>query len=198
MEKLTVSEYAKRNSISIQAVYKKINKLNTIEEVRNGRKQIIILLEDEVKTRADDIQPNSTRELNSTNSTQPHQEQADSTGELNSTRPDSTRRIQPDSTSELNPSIIDVLKEQLQEKDKQIERLQDAIEEKDKQIKEQFERFTALLLRSQELEAITHKSLGEAGDTKQEPIEETKEQVKPTKQEQKKNTGFFSRLFKRI
>ena len=69
MSKLTVAEYAELKSISLQAVYKKINKLNTVEEERNGRKQIFIIVDEEPKQAEDDIKPNSTVNSTDSNST---------------------------------------------------------------------------------------------------------------------------------
>ena len=178
MKKLTVAEYAELNCISVQAVYKKINRLNTIEEERNGRKQILIILDEEPKNKEDIIKPDST-----SNST--------------STPDNSTPNIKPNSTNELNPNIIEILEAQLKEKDKQIERLQKATEEKDKQIKEQFERLTQLIARSQELEARAHTLLLE-GETEKEPEQKQGKIIDiNTAEKQENKQGFFSRLFKR-
>ena len=150
MNKITVAEYAKLNNISVQAVYKKINKLNTVEETSiNGRKQIFIIIDNNIK-------PYSTDNFNAEDST-------------------STTIKEDYSTDNFNVAI-QILKEQLQEKDKQIEKLYNTIEIKDKQIQEQFDKLTNLLLRAQELEAIQHKLL-----TTQEP----------------KQLSFWERIFKR-
>ena len=193
MTKLTVAEYAALKCITVQAVYKKINNLKTVEEKQNGRKKLFIIVEDEEpKTVEDEIKPNSTDNFNPSIST-------------------STPQIKPNSTGELNPALLELLQKQVQEKDKQIEekdkqieRLQKAAEDKDKQIQEQFERFTALLMRSQELEALTHKLLLGQGETAEEPPQEADnteeievEPPKPEEQEPPKKMGFFRRLFKR-
>ena len=172
MKKLTVAEYAKLHDISVQAVYKKVDRLKTVEEERNGRYITLIIVDDEgQETSKQEIKP-------------------DSTGNSTSTPQDSTPEFKPDSTGELNQEIIEVLKQQLQEKDKQIERLQE-------ENKAQFERFTELLYRSQQLEALTHKLL-EAGDLEPEPLQDKdNDNPEKTDQEQPKKKGFFSRLFKK-
>lgn len=208
MSKLTVAEYADLHSISVQAVYKKINRLNTIEEERNGRKQIFIITgeDSEEKTAEEEVKLSSTANSTSTASTSTPEKQDNSTYNSTPAASTSTPEVKPSSTDELNPAILDLLQAQLEEKDKQIERLQKAAEEKDKQIQEQFERFTALLMRSQELEALTHKLLlgqGEAAaEEPQEVINQAEvipeeEPPKTEDQEPPKKEGFFSRLFKR-
>jgi len=207
MSKLTVAEYAELHSISVQAVYKKINRLHTIEEERNGRKQIFIVVgeEEEDKTAGEEVKPYSTVNSTPTASTSTPEEQDNSTVNSTPTASTSTQEVKPSSTAELNPAILEVLQAQLEEKDRQIERLQKAAEEKDRQIQEQFDRFTALLMRSQELEALTHKLLlgqGEAAEEPQEVANQAEiipEEAPPKTEEQEppKKTGFFSRLFKR-
>lgn len=197
MKKLTVAEYAELNCISVQAVYKKINRLNTIEEERNGRKQILIILDEEPKDKEDIIKPDSTSNSTSTPDDSTPKEQTNSTSNSTSTPDNSTPNIKPNSTNELNPNIIEILEAQLKEKDKQIERLQKATEEKDKQIKEQFERLTQLIARSQELEARAHTLLLE-GETEKEPEQKQGKIIDiNTAEKQENKQGFFSRLFKR-
>jgi len=173
MIKLSVAEYAKLNNISVQAVYKKINRLNTIEEKNNGRKQIFIIIDNST-----DIKPNSINELNSTPADFNPPKEANSTSDLNSTPPRSTLDIKPNSTNELNLITIETLKEQLNEKDKQIERLYNTIAEKDKQLQEQFDKLTNLLAREQELQALSQRLL-------------------TTQEQEPKKIGFFERIFKR-
>lgn len=207
MTKLTVAEYAELHSISVQAVYKKINRLKTIEEERNGRKQMFIIVgeEEDQKTIEDEIKPSSTVNSTPAASTSTPENKDSSTAELNPDSSTSTPEVKPSSTAELNPAILDLLQAQLEEKDKQIERLQKAAEEKDKQIQEQFDRFTALLMRSQELEALTHKLLLGQGEAAEEPQEVANQEEiipeeatpKTEEQEPPKKAGFFSRLFKR-
>ena len=212
MTKLTVAEYAALKCITVQAVYKKINNLKTVEEKQNGRKKLFIIVEDEEpKTVEDEIKPNSTDNFNPSISTSTDEDRAGSTDDFNPSISTSTPQIKPNSTGELNPALLELLQKQVQEKDKQIEekdkqieRLQKAAEDKDKQIQEQFERFTALLMRSQELEALTHKLLLGQGETGEEPPQEADnteeievEPPKPEDQEPPKKMGFFRRLFKR-
>ena len=169
MNKITVAEYAKLNNISVQAVYKKINKLNTVEETSiNGRKQIFIIIDNNIK-------PYSTDNFNAEDSTSTTIKEDYSTDNFNAEDSTSTTIKEDYSTDNFNVAI-QILKEQLQEKDKQIEKLYNTIEIKDKQIQEQFDKLTNLLLRAQELEAIQHKLL-----TTQEP----------------KQLSFWERIFKR-
>ena len=196
MNKLTVAEYAEIKCISVQAVYKRINKLNTIEEKRNGKKQIFIILDEEQKPKEEAIKPDLTSNSTPADSTSTPTNKTNSTYNSTSTPANSTTDIKPNSTSnstaDSTPDIIELLQSQIKEKDKQIERLQDATAEKDKQIKEQFERLTALLARSQELEAITHRLLG-AGEAEQ----EQEEDIIDIDNQKKKKIGFFHRIFKR-
>lgn len=196
MNKLTVAEYAELNCVSVQAVYKRINKLNTIEEKRNGKKQIFIILDEEQKPKEEAIKPDLTSNSTPADSTSTPTNKTNLTYNSTSTPANSTPDIKPNSTSnstaDSTSDIIELLQSQIKEKDKQIERLQDATAEKDKQIKEQFERLTALLARSQELEAITHRLLG-AGEAEQ----EQEDDIIDINNQKKKKVGFFHRIFKR-
>lgn len=199
MSKLTVAEYAEKHSITKQAVYKKLKRLNIAEEEKNGKKIIFIIEEEqeqEQKCGNGGIQPDSTRFKPQIN---PDLTQNQPILNPVSTpiQPEINPDIQPDSTQEedkVNSSIIEILKEQLAEKDRQIERLQEAAKEKDQQLKEQFDRLTSLLLRSQELEALTHKLLGQGEEQEEEGKTEVI-QDKATEQEQPKKQSFWKRLF---
>lgn len=198
--KLTVAEYAQKHKISVQAVYKKLDKLEVIEEEKNG-KTIKFILEDEEQETTEDIKPSST---SSTPDIKPS-----STAENGDIKPSSTPDIKPPSTEDIKPSstaenpyvdYIKLLKSQIEEKDKQIERLQHTMEEKDKQAKEQFDRLTELIKRSQDLEAYSHRLLEEGKTAEAEEdsnIEVIEEEQTEKSQEQTKKKGFFSRLFKR-
>jgi len=202
MERLTIAEYAERNNISVQAVYKKLKKLKTVKEERGGRNITLIELgEDGAAEELNPIQPNST-------DSQP-QNQPNSTDSQPQNQPISTADIKPNSTQEEeSSSLIELLKRQLeekdrqlQEKDKQIDRLQAAGAEKDKQIQEQFERLSSLLLRSQELEAMTHKLL--LGEPPEKDIQEAQppEEIITTTQPAEETAqpperkSFWKRLF---
>lgn len=199
MSKLTVDEYAKLKGISKQAVYKKLPKLNTTEEKRNGKTITIIIVDDEelAEFQEKDIQPNSTA-LNSTVEKVENVENKPLFS--NSTATYSTEEKQPNSTVELNQDLIELLKNQLNEKDKQIERLQIANEEKEKQLKEQFDKLTELLYRSQQLEAQIQLLLpdgAKAGEPAAEQNNNNVIEVNTQEQEsqEKKKKGFFKRLF---
>lgn len=203
MKKLTVAEYAELKCISVQAVYKKINKLKTTEEERNGRKITLIIIDDEEpKPKEEEIKPISTDNSTSTATDLTPEDKVTSTSNSTSTASTSTPDIKPTSTDNSTSNIIEVLKTQLQEKDKQIERLQDTVAEKDKQLKEQFDKFAELLYRQQQLEAITQHKLLKSGEAEEEITEpeEKADDLQPEEaqdQEQTQKKGFFSRLFKR-
>jgi len=139
MIKLSVAEYAKLNNISVQAVYKRLHKLETVEEYIGNRKQTLIIIEDKKENKEDIkplLNPNSTEGLTELNPT------------LNPENPDikpkTQKDIKPDSTevlNHLNPilnldSTLETLQEQLKIKDKQIESLQRIIDEQSKQLAE--------------------------------------------------------------
>ena len=203
MEKLTVSEYAKRNGISIQAVYKKLNRLETVEEVRNGRKVKLIVVDTSGEGRKPlEFQPDST-------DTQPDTEPIFNPDlvELNGdTKPNSTD-TQPDTEPDTKPTepldstarYIAILEKQLEEKDLQIERLQADAREKDRQLQEQFDRLSALLLRSQELEALAHKSLGEGAksDTAEQERPEEPIQQEQGQSKEPKRRKWLGRIFRK-
>ena len=208
MTRLTVSEYAEMQGISVQAVYKRLDRLKTVEETRNGRKIRLIEVEDR------DIQPDSTNSTcNSTNSTPKEVElnpdiqpiKPNFNPEFQPIQPELNPEIQPPAASASPvidfPAIISILEKQLEEKDRQIEKLQDEAKEKDQQIKEQFDRLTGLLLRSQELEAQAQKLLGEPekpieAETREE-LEVIQEESAANEREQQTKKSWFSRLFKK-
>lgn len=193
MKRLTIEEYANLYGITKQAVYKKINKLPTEKEKRNGKNITIILLDDEEFQRieAEVKQPNST---NSTSTVEKVENAENEPAATSAAATTSTEEKQPYSTVEYNREIIELLKNQLNEKDKQIEQLQKATEEKDRQLQEQFNRLTSLLGRSQELEALLHRQLtaGEQEPLQDEDITDTADK-KP--EEPTKKKGFLKRLF---
>lgn len=192
MSKLTVAEYAEKHSISKQAVYKRLDSLNTVVEDRNGRRIVLIIDEDEERT--PEIQPNSTDFNPISTEIQP-----DIKPISTEFKPNLNQDIQPNSTTkpenDLNLSVISILQKQLEEKDRQIERLQEETKEKDRQIQEQFDKFTALLMRSQELEALTHKLLSDQTES-EEQEENTTIAIDEEKEPQKKRS-FWQRLFRK-
>ena len=208
MKKLTVAEYAKLYNISVQAVYKKIEKLETVEEERNGRTiTFIVINEAEETTAGEGIQP---AEVEIQPENQPHSTDFQPEFQPNSTefQPENEPKkveiqpeIQPDFNQDTTALLITTLQEQIKEKDKQIERLQKAAEEKDRQIKEQFERLTQLINQEQQLGAATHKVLlgqGEPEEEENAPPQTEEEQVKPAPRveiEEKPKKGFLRRLF---
>lgn len=218
MKKITVAKYAELHNISVQAVYKKLDKLNTVEEERNGRTiTLIVIDEEQAPAEGGDIQPAEVEikpqiQPNSTEIQPPIQpekveiqppiqpagveNQPQNSGEI---QPELNRFQGQDATS----ILISTLQKQIEEKDKQIERLQRAAEEKDRQIKEQFERLTKLLNQEQQLGAATHRILlgqGEPAEAEEAPPQaEEEQQNKPALKEEveeKPKKGFWRRLFR--
>lgn len=122
---VTVKEYAERRGVSLQAVYKQIRagRLEYTEITEAGRAIKYIKAE---QTAEDPAQP-------------PQEAEA-------------TENSAPPAADPVRVAL-DLLGEQLREKDKQIERLQAEIKEKDSHIQEQAEKLTELLRRSQDLQA---------------------------------------------
>lgn len=210
MTKLTVAEYAELKGISKVAAYKRIEKgrVRAVSEVYNGREQYLIIIGEDEETVEQEIKPELTGDLteNKPNLTA---DKPDLTSSKSEIKPELTGNLtanKPDLTFQ-NTDILELLKKQIQEKDKQIaekdrqiERLQNAADEKDKQLKEQFDRLTALLARSQELEAISHRLLGEGEAAEQDNNQDSIVDIKTPdneSQEQTTKKGFFNRLFKR-
>lgn len=205
MEKLTVKEYADLKGTSVQAVYKRIDKLTTIKEEKNGKEITFILVGENGADDFNHPQPSSTDDFNHPQpSSTPNDEGAkpSSTDNLNHSQPSLTEDVKPSSTTAPQgvDAVIDALREQLRQKDKQIETLQ-------QQNKEQFDRLTELLLRSQQLEAITQRLLleqpPEDNTTEEQPpepenIKEEQPKVEPIETEKEvppEKKGFFRRLF---
>lgn len=217
MKKLTVAEYAELHNISVQAVYKKLDKLNTVEEERNGRTITLIVIGEE-QAPADGraiqpaeveiqppIQPNST-EVQPPIKPEKVEVQPDIQPKEVEIQPPNSGEIQPElnrfQEQDATSILISTLQKQIEEKDKQIERLQKAAEEKDRQIKEQFERLTKLLNQEQQLGAATHRILLGQGEPVEEeeapPQAEDKQQDKPAPKEEVKEQpkkSFWRRLF---
>ena len=215
MEKITVAEFANRTGKSKQSIYKRIRRgtLKAVEEVVNGKMTTFILLGEG----ADNPAETDKVELN------PDNQPANNPPRVEDNPADNPNSVEynPANQSQLNPSkvednpsfnpsattdrIIEILQQQLAEKDRQIERLQEETKEKDRQIKEQFDRLSTLLLRSQELEAITHKLLGQGTEediTQTETAEAEDNSNAPTDEitadnEPQRKKSWLSRLFHR-
>lgn len=216
MKKITVAEFAELHNISVQAVYKKLDKLNTVEEERNGRTITLIVIDEEqapaegkeVKPAEVEFQPqfqpNSTAFQPSIQPQKVEFQPQIQPAEVEN-QPQESGEFQP----ELNPIqekdataiLIATLQKQIEEKDKQIERLQKAAEEKDRQIKEQFDNLTKLLHQEQQLGAATHRLLlgqGEAAQEEEAPPQAEEQEAKPAPralEEEKPKKGFWRRLF---
>lgn len=179
MEKMTVKEYADFKGVSVQAVYKKIenNKLKTIEEKKDRRYITFIIIDEEPEQE----QP----EVKEIKETEKEEFQPISTGNSTSTPTNSTTEFQPNTNNELNQAIVDLLREQLQEKDKQIERLLKTNEE-------QLARLTELLYRSQQLEKLLSSKVSEDKPLQEEPIIDIETEEQP-----ERKRSFLNRFFKR-
>lgn len=196
---MTVSEYALKTGKSKQSIYKRIRKgtIKTVEEIVNGKKTLFVLLyDDSNKSREVEYNPTNQPNLNPTTV----EDNPNSNPHTVEDNPNNQPTFNPNSTPlDTTSRILELLQRQLEEKDKQIERLQAENKEKDRQLQDQFERFSTLLLRSQELEAITHKLLGQ-GDS-QEPTEPIQDSNAAPPQEQtaedkpRKKKSWFARLF---
>lgn len=164
---VTVKEYADLRGISIQAVYKQIRagRLEVSEITEAGRK---------VKYIRADAAPGAP--------------EADASAE----------RTDPGPAQPAGDPIrvaLDLLGAQLQEKDKQIERLQADIKEKDAHIREQAAQLAELLRNSQQLQAHAQRLLEQHEEAQPDPVIETQaaEEVPDIEEEQpKKRRGFWA------
>lgn len=121
---ISIKEYAAQRGISLQAVYKQI-RAGKIEykEISDGGRMVKYI-------KAEQAAPRSNMDTAAENE-QDNLKQAAAPIQL----------------------ALDLLGEQLKEKDRQIERLQAEIKEKDNHIREQAEKLTELLKNSQQLQA---------------------------------------------
>lgn len=174
IEKITVAEYSNRTGKSKQSIYKRINKgtLKSVEEIYKGKKTTFIILgddnpkEDELNPQDNPILTQATEEINPQDN--PKEDELNRDNQPNDNQADNPQSAQ----SYLR--VIEILNEQLKEKDKQIENLQ-ALNNQ----------LSAIALRAQELEARTQSLLGEPKP--QAPIEEDTEE--PAEPEEPEQTG---------
>ena len=166
----TISEYAELCGVSKQAVYKRLTtSLKDYVEKVDGRKVL----------RSEALQP-----LHQRRTTQP----------LNNIKPNEVEKV--DTNKE---DIIIFLKDQLEQKDKQIQKLQDSADEKDKYIREQGARLTDLIEQSnllQQNNQMLLKMLSGTTENKEVvivPEEQEENNAQEIKEEIKK--GFFSKIF---
>ena len=182
MIKLTIKEYADREGISDKAVYKRLDQFQTVEERRSdGRLVKYILVDETAFDTVQPIQPNSTEEAQPVQPIQPKE------GEKTPNSTDEVQPIQPNSTDEVQPiqptDVLKILEKQLEEKDRQIERLQEEMKEQAQTHKTEIENLHKLLDQEQHLHAVAIQSLPK-------PEEENK-----AEEDVKKKKGFFKRLF---
>jgi hypothetical protein len=210
VKRLTVSEYATLTGKTKQSIYKRIRKGNikTIEEVVNGKKILFVLLESDGKL-AQEVEDNPI-------STPPKVEDNPiSTPPEVENNPDLTHistppkvESNPNSTQTESSSFqfyIEVLQKQLEEKDRQIERLQEQNREQAEIHRREIEELHRILDQEQKLHAASIKYLPaqETPAPEEEHNREVEtppvevEEKEPIEQEQEppKKKGFFSRLF---
>ena len=194
MIKLTVAEYHNRKKVSKKTIYKWIDqgKLKTEKELVNNKPITFIILEEQ------DLTPDlpSSPEVNKPSS--PDEKEKDNGNKENFSDISEGQDLTPDlpSSPEVNkpPSpvdeIIDLLKQQLIEKDRQLA-------EKDKQLNnlvEQINQFQKLLDQEQQLHARTTLLLTEY-QKKGEMKEEEKQSQQAQTQEPKKKRSWLYKLF---
>lgn len=172
-EYLTISEFAERAAVSRQTVYNNLDKKLSKFTVEIDNKKLIEIKGLEVFGVKKDVKLDTEVD----------------------------KQIDNNFTSENNSfkEVIKALTEQLQEKDKQIQRLQEELrraivsaDEKDKYIQEQGRRLTELLEQSNKLQENNQVLIGLANDYKAK-LEEVSSSSMAAADEKK---GFFSRLFR--
>ena len=167
---ITVKEYARRRGISLQAVYKQIRagRLEYMELIEAGRPVKYI--------KAPQAAPD------------PAQPGAEAPAPEDPAQP----------AGDPLRVALDLLGAQLQEKDKQIERLQAEIKEKDIHIREQAEKLTELLRNSQQLQAHAQHLLEPHEGPQQEPetvIEAQAPEAPAPEAQPEKRRSFWTWLF---
>lgn len=171
---ISVKEYAERRGVSLQAVYKQIRagRLEYTEVIEAGRPVKYI--------KADQGAPVSKLDTEPTASVQDPEGAAQPAGD--------PLRV-----------ALDLLGAQLQEKDRQIERLQAEIKEKDTHIREQAEKLTELLRNSQQLQAHAQHLLEPHEDPQPEPETvidaQEAEPAEDPEDHPKRRRGFLAWLF---
>lgn len=202
-ELLEIKEFAEKAGISRQSVYKAYNNPNSrlypyVVSTPKGpriKTQALVDIYDNPKQPQETIADNTS-----------HPKATQETTETATCQFAVENPKQPQTTPQDNQAgaILEVLTAQLQEKDKQIERLQQAGAEKDKFIQEQSKQLALLLAQSQELQRNNQILLGAVHGVAQQ-VENTQptnydlnaeQQTPPEAQEQKKeHKGFFKWLF---
>ena len=171
-EYLSIKDFAKRAGVSQQAIYKQVErKLNNYVKMVENQKMIDI---------------RALQEVYGVEVEQPIQPKIEPV----------EQPIQPnfDSILSQNQQMIDMLKEQLEAKDKQIENLQKQKDEMEKQHHDEKMELISTLNESQEnlklaqmLQANAEKKVLQLEESKQEPVEPDEEPPK----------GFWAKIFKK-
>lgn len=201
-ELLEIKEFAEKAGISRQSVYKAYHN-------PNSRLQPYVISTPKgprIKAQAlADIYDNPKQPQETTQNTPIHPETTQETTQTASNQFAVENPKQPMTTSQDNlAAVLATLTAQLQEKDKQIERLQQAGAEKDKFIQEQSKQLALLLAQSQELQrnnqillGAVHRVAQQTEDTPPTNYDLNAEpQTPPEAHEQKKeHKGFFKWLF---
>lgn len=174
----TIKEFAELRGVSQQAIYKQLSgKLLPFVVVRDGQKYIS----------GEFFRQETPTTEHSTNSTE------DST-KFNNHSTEVEQPVERDTDGENYREMLDILREQLREKDNQISTLHNQVEQLFNQLKEKdehAERLTKLLENAQKIEM--GRLLMEAKS--EEETAEPQTDIKP--EEPKKRPGIFTRIFNR-
>lgn len=185
-ELLTVAEYAEKNGVSPQSVYKRVKRGTLKSIVKDGI--TYIPLNDEADTTPND---NPTQPADNPETT-PIQPETTQPNNPNSTdnQPNSTQPNNPQTTPNSTYDIVAFLQEQLKEKDNQIERLQTQIETQAERHQKEIDDLHRLLEQSQVIQAQTIRYLPAGNEEPQRDIE-----VIEQEQPKEKKKSWWARLF---
>ena len=203
MDRYTVAEYAKAKDFTPQYVYKLIrqDKINYEEIEEDGKKQKFIFesLTADEKARlatkegevSQPIKPNSfsySEEGGEEGVSQPNF----ATNNPEVSQPNA-QGFATDETAPQDPQIalIALLRDELAEKNKQIERLQEQSRTQEENHKQEIERLHKLLDQQQQLNALSIKYLSAGAE---EAPQEEEQQAEPPQEEPKKKRSFWAWL----
>lgn len=203
MERYTVAEYAKAKGFTPQYVYKliRLNKINYEEIEEDGKKQkfiFAVLTEDEkrgLETNeaevSQPIKPNSFSNVGEGDEGQVSQPSF-ATNEPQVSQPNK-EGFATNETPANDPQIdlIALLRDELAEKNKQIERLQEQNRTQEENHRQEIERLHKLLDQQQQLNALSIKYL--SAGTEETPQDEP--QAETPQDEPKKKRSFWAWLF---
>lgn len=204
MERYTVAEYAKAKGFTPQYVYKLIRQDKiTYEEIEeDGKKQkfiVAVLTEDEKRSLetkdagvSQPIKPNSFSNVAEGDEGQVSQPSF-ATNDPQVSQPNKGS-FATDETPRADPQIdiITLLREEIAEKNKQIERLQEQSKTQEENHRQEIERLHKLLDQQQQLNAISIKYLSAGTD---ETPQDEEQQAETPQEPPKKKRSFWSWLW---